>query len=407
MNATSLLPALACMLLALLTASVLAKRDGLTLRDSPFPAIDGARGYLAMLVFLHHASIWYFYARSGRWELPASASQIQFGQGRVALFFMVTSFIFSHKLLEVRQRQRPVDWLQLLVARVMRLAPLYFVVVALMLVVVAILSDGVLHEPLPVLFKKIARWAGFTVFGSPDLNGVAGTRAILAGVTWPLPYELFFYAVLPLLAGAIGVRTPPLVLALSAAMLIGIVALHPHLWTILPFASGVAAALLVRIGALRRRLTGPLAGLACIACIGLVFAHFGTPNAPLPLLLLSLAFLIVACGNSLFGLLQMRLARVLGERAYSLYLLHGLLLFVLFTFVIGPERTSRLGLVEHWSLIAALTPALVWLSHLSHRWIESPAIGRSRPLLHWLRFRFDRSLTRRPAGAAHAGASIG
>ncbi|MFC6337438.1 acyltransferase family protein [Pseudomonas karstica] len=59
-----------------------------------FVTIDGLRGYLAFFVFLHHSCIWYYYLQSGVWALPPSRLFVHFGQMGVALFFMITGFLF-------------------------------------------------------------------------------------------------------------------------------------------------------------------------------------------------------------------------------------------------------------------------------------------------------------------------
>lgn len=46
---------------------------------SRFLAIDGLRGYLALAVLVHHSSIWYVYARTGKWSAPPSALYAQLG----------------------------------------------------------------------------------------------------------------------------------------------------------------------------------------------------------------------------------------------------------------------------------------------------------------------------------------
>jgi hypothetical protein len=37
-----------------------------------FATIDGLRGYLALMVFVHHACIWYFVGQGGGWAQPPS-----------------------------------------------------------------------------------------------------------------------------------------------------------------------------------------------------------------------------------------------------------------------------------------------------------------------------------------------
>jgi peptidoglycan/LPS O-acetylase OafA/YrhL len=76
---------------------------------------------------------------------------------------------------------------------------LYFFVVGLLVLVVAIVSDFSLREPLLNVLRQIVCWSSFTVLGGPDINMVERTTLILAGVTWSLPYEWMFYLLLPLL----------------------------------------------------------------------------------------------------------------------------------------------------------------------------------------------------------------
>ena len=62
-------------------------------------------------------------------------------------------------------------------------------------------------------------------------------------------------------------------------------------------------------------------------------------GAVLQFLLLTVVFCIVAAGNDLCGLLNRPVSRKLGEMAYSVYLLHGLLLYATFNFVLGAARS--------------------------------------------------------------------
>ncbi|MGV8546907.1 acyltransferase family protein, partial [Pseudomonas aeruginosa] len=67
---------------------------------SRFVTIDGLRGYPALFVFLHHASIWYDYLTDGLGQLAPRRLYADFGQASVALFFMVTGFLFAHEVLQ-------------------------------------------------------------------------------------------------------------------------------------------------------------------------------------------------------------------------------------------------------------------------------------------------------------------
>jgi len=104
--------------------------------------------------------------------------------------------------------------------------------------------------------------------------------------------------------------------------------------------------------------------------------RFSTAFAPVPLLLLSALFAIVACGNTLFGALEWPAARGLGDMGYSVYLLHGLVLFAAFRFVFDAAGAARLSAAQHWLVIWACTPIVVALSFVTFRIVEAPAMAR-------------------------------
>lgn len=373
LSPTSPLPALAALALAFVTAVLLLRRSGTGPLAGRFASIDGLRGYLALGVFLHHSCIWYFYSHSGTWAQPPSRLYSQLGQVGVALFFMITGFLFFSKL--IAARKRPLDWLQFVVSRVLRLVPLYLAVMLVMFATVAVLSGGELHEPVRTVIKQALRWLGFTMYGNPPINGVEATRLIVAGVTWSLPYEWFFYGTLPLLALTVGVipRWPYLLLgAVSLLALANWHALPVHLWA---FAGGITAAWACRWAALCRWADSRSAGLVVLACLAGALTLPEEVGNYSVLMLLAVAFALIACGNTLFGGLLHPASRLLGEAAYGIYLLHGLLLFGLFHFILGADRAGgAISANGHWGWVMLLTPAVVFAAHASHRWIEAPAM---------------------------------
>jgi hypothetical protein len=241
MNPVSPLPPLVALLVALGTTVLLVKLFGAPKQTGRFAAIDGLRGYLAFFVFMHHSAIWYFYLQSGEWKAAPSNLYTHFGQSSVAMFFMITGFLFFTKLLN--GRRRPVDWLQLVVSRVLRLAPLYVFAMLCLFAIVAVVSGGALTGTGAKLAKGVVQWMLFTVAGAPDLNGVAQTSNIVARVTWSLPYEWFFYVSLPLLALVIRVDVPRRYVALGAvAMALMLVVWRPEAHHLLSFLGGIVAA---------------------------------------------------------------------------------------------------------------------------------------------------------------------
>jgi peptidoglycan/LPS O-acetylase OafA/YrhL len=388
MNPVSPLPALAALLAALGTTVLLVKRFGAPKQEGRFAAIDGLRGYLAFFVFVHHAAIWYFFLRSSEWKAAPSNLYTHFGQTSVAMFFMITGFLFFTKLLN--GRRRPVDWLQLAVSRVMRLAPLYLFAMLCLFTIVTVISGGVLNVPESKLAKSVIQWMLFTVAGAPDVNGVAQTSNILARVLWTLPYEWFFYLSLPLLALGIRVDVPRRYVVLGAvAMGLMLVVWRPETHNMLSFLGGIVAAVVAASKRLDGVASSKWASVAVIACLAAVVVLFPTTHEPTPVLLISVAFTLIACGANLFGVLTHAVSRTLGEMAYSIYLLHGLVLFLFFHWL----PRSGLGLpgsVAHWAFVVALTPVLIGLSFLTFSGIEKPAMQSTARVTQWLRLRFGK-----------------
>ena len=403
MSPLSALPALAVLALALGLAHLCSQWRLSPQRheDRRNASIDGLRGFLALFVFLHHAALWYDYLKSSKWQLPPSYFYIHLGQSSVALFFMITAFLFSSKLLDARHKtthdNKPllassVFWQRLYVSRILRLTPLYFFMLAVMLIVTAIVSDFQLHEPLSVLLKNIGAWASFIILGQPNLNGVITTSQMIAGVNWTLPYEWFFYFSLPLLALLTTMRPSWPYLLFSAGAIAGlwfkIYPWEPNAIYSYAFLGGIVAAVTVRFLWLSRLLANSwgqkLGAVIALLCLNYVFRHYSTANSLPALAWLTVVFTILASGNSLFGLLHSRAAQILGDASYSIYLLHGLVMYITFNLILSFETAAQLSVYSYWGVIFLCTVALLTLSFATFRWIEEPAIRSAPRLSRWL-----------------------
>ncbi len=385
MSATSPAFAVGALILAVVALFIIDRVFGTApVPERRFSSLDGLRGYLALAVFLHHSAIWYFYLRSAAWALPPSRLYTHFGQSSVALFFMITSLLFWSKIMD--GRDRPVDWLRLYVSRVLRLVPLYLVMIVALWFIALASAGFVLRVPIRTAVTTTARWLSFTILGTPPLNGFPETNTALAGLVWSLPYEWWFYATLPLAAMLFRPRQPWVWLAFSIVL-----AGTGARWALSPFGreitasfiGGIVAAYAVRNDRCRQFAAGPTAAVVCALAL---FAASRTDTAfhwP-ALACLTLAFVIIACGNSLFGILDWRVSRVLGEMGYSLYLLHGLVLFVAFRWIVG-EAAGTLSVGEHWMVVFVCAPALVAICYATFNLIEWPAMSSAGPVTAWLR----------------------
>ena len=343
-------------------------------------AIDGLRGYLAFFVFLHHGCIWYFYRGSGTWEVPPSNLFTHLGESSVAMFFMITGFLFYSKLLS--GRKSGIDWFLLFVSRVLRLAPLYLLSMAALFTIVWVSTGASIHEPVGSLLKHAAYWLSFTVYATPDVNGLKNTWMIMAGVTWSLRYEWTFYFFLPVLATTVGVLPPARYLILTMLCLF----ISPNFGQLrwLPFLSGIVAAVLLRNAVMRRVASTRSASLLALACLVVAIVFYPTAYAPGALLLLSVAFLVIAGGNTMFGMLDNALSRAFGELAYAIYLTHGIVLYIVFNFMIGGRMLSPF---LHWCVVVAATPVLILIAVAAHRLVEAPAMHSTKRVARWLQSR--------------------
>ncbi len=371
------------LLLVLVRAPIFGPADEAATRHGGRVAtLDGLRGFLALAVFSHHAAIYHVYVADGRWLPPSSRFHAMLGQVGVALFFMITGFLFWGKLLA--ERGRP-DWRRLYIGRVFRIGPLYVVAIAMLIVIVFARSGWQLHGTLFGLVKGCAWWLALGALGpGPDLDRLADTWIILAGVTWTLRYEWWFYAALPPMALVVraGGRWPALsclggfvagCVATALTATDAVVALPVVSATL--FGAGALAAS-VPGGAIVRA-TPPV--LTSTLVVALVAATFASPsmNRVGAILPLTGAFALIAWGCDLFGLLATRGARRLGDISYGLYLLQGLVLATVFAS--PPVRAFALGSgARYWGVILGCAVILMVIATLAFVAIERPGIAWGR-----------------------------
>jgi peptidoglycan/LPS O-acetylase OafA/YrhL len=373
MSVASPLAAAGALAVALLTVALLQRRFGAPPPSRRFATLDGLRGYAAFLVFIGHSSTWYVYAHTGRASTYPSRLFLHFGESSVVIFFMITGLLFWSKLID--GRARPVDWRRLYVSRVLRLAPLFVFLVAL-LWIIGFASTGVrLRVSAPRAVLQTLQWLTFTIAGMPDIN--RGPSAIMGGPAWSLPYEWWFYLSLPVAGLLVGPRPPRAWIALGAAGTLGgawWISAHAGWPIAAAFLGGIACAFIARQPRICAAARHPAAAVICLAALA-ADTRFATPFELAPTLLLSLAFAIIACGNSLFGILEWRPARGLGEMGYSVYLLHAVLLYVVFALILGTDGTAALSGTGYWAVVYACGAAVVVISFVTFRVIEAPAMA--------------------------------
>lgn len=349
-------------------------------RGSRVGSLDGLRGFLALAVFFHHFAITYHWKQTGQWKAPPEAVFENFGKVGVALFFMITGYLFISKILQ----QDRVDWRKLYRSRLYRIVPLYLVAFLSVALVVAINTDFGLQVSVSRLIVDVLRWLSFH---GATINGYPDTRTIIAGVDWTLRHEWAFYLALPAIQWVIH-KGPWATLALVLAT----IALYIHPVKLVSLGSEhfvyfVVGAFPAWV-ALRRQVPSFIQSrwIGVLILLALAAALATEHRGPWQLVLLGLAFMGLALGNNVLGLLITRPAVLLGEISYSIYLLHGLVLYLMFTQCPVIDASGLTPWAFAWwmpvaSLLVVATSAATYLL-VEKRFIElghAASTSRSQP----------------------------
>lgn len=343
--------------------------------------IDGLRGLLATGVFLHHYVLTFYYHATGQWGNPPSRFYSLLGSTSVALFFMITGFLFWQKLVVKEGR---VNWLSLYISRIFRLVPLYWFAVALVVGIVFIVGGFGLNVPLRNLIRQILYWLSFNEY--PDINKYKSTYGIVAGVLWTLKYEWLFYLSLPILAIFIIVHKKlPVMLWILAGLTLWFT-FNPYYSLELKistqymvyFLVGAIGASLARLERLVPFARHPLASIIAGIALALAFILFKREYALGQVIYLAIFFIPIAMGNTMFRILTTRMLVLLGEISYSVYVLHGILLYVAFTLIFPAVMNPQTNIFQFYLWMELSAAALVIITWATYTLIEKPFINLGR-----------------------------
>jgi len=331
--------------------------------------LDGLRGFLAMGVFFYHYVTCYYSHLTGRWDIPPSIFYYLSGKVAVSLFFTITGFLFWHK---IWTKQGKVDWFNLYISRIFRIVPLYWFSVCIIVSIVFILEGFSFKVPLFSLAKEIITWLSFLWL--PDINGFHDTGRIFAYVQWTLVYEWVFYLSLPVLALAIRYSNGKLLIPclMATGVVLGVVKplnipyIDISTKYFVYFLIGALAASFYSNDRLRALAQNKFASVIAASSIVCIFVFFHTPYGLWQDILLAMFFIPVAFGNSMFGLFKLPVFTMLGDISYSIYLLHGIILYLLFTVFIPSffsQITSLSWIYAGMSLTGIIVVCVSWLTY--------------------------------------------
>ncbi len=352
-------------------------------RAARLASLDGLRGILAVAVVVHHCAFFRSLAAGGDPLVIGHRFLFRIGPAAVAVFFMITGFLFWSILL--RERGRPA-WFAVYAGRVLRIGPVYLVAVGCFFAAVALESDWTLRVPRGLLIHEVGSWLLLGMRLPVDLNGDHETWRLL-GIAWSLHFEWMFYASLPIVA--LAARHPRLHLPIVLVGLVGAAVLaggHPMGPT---YPSLAMAALLFLLGmtvaSLHERALVPRIPPALGSCLALVLTAAALarpePYAAWPSIFLGLAFFLVTAGADMFGLLRTRVARRVGDVSYGIYLMHLLVL----QGILQDGLARRLFVqsdLAFWTLTACVGVVTFAIGTALHVTVEKPGISLGRRLVH-------------------------
>ncbi|MCJ1805886.1 MULTISPECIES: acyltransferase family protein [Flavobacterium] len=365
--------------IAFTTAYIINLKFKITNNDTRYETIDGIRGFLAIGVFIHHASIWFQYLQIKSWVAPKSNLYNQLGQTSVSLFFMITSFLFITKLLNSENQK--INWPIIFISRFFRLVPMYLVSIFLLISIVFIISDWQLNVPPFKLLKEVLQWGTFTILSSPTINDLSFTHIINAGVVWSLPYEWLFYFSLPIISILIfKKKTSFFYTVISLFFILCFFKIYgssiPHL---LSFLGGVIPPFIIKYNTKKINFNSNFYSIIILLCLGLILL-FHTSDNYICKLLIIIVFNLIALGNEMFGVLKNTTLKFLGEISYSTYLIHGIIIFITLYFGFSLEVVEKMPPSTFCSIIFLITPIIILTSFLSYRNIEKPFMDYSKKI---------------------------
>lgn len=324
-------------------------------------ALDGARGILATSVMIHHLLLGHLMVLPLKDDGPLRAHPFvnQLGSGSVALFFMISAYLFGGRLFASRGR---LDVPSFAVGRVMRIVPLYLFVVVLVALLCVALQGFVLTEPPLALAKEVGCNLLFNFTPTCPVNGVAAARDML-GPVWTLRYEWILYAEIPLMA--LLYRWLPWWIVLYVPLLASVQLFHDGRFYF--FVAGLVCAQLAAHPSVRLSRLWPMAGVASLATLlALFYQSISWKQA----LLLIPTLVAILQGRRWFALLGVRPLRYLGEISFSIYLLH-MPIIATFTAATGIQWRS-IGTAQMAAAGIAVGVLVIAAASATFWWIEKP-----------------------------------
>lgn len=333
-----------------------------------FETLDGLRGFLALNVFFQHAVTSYFYFQKGVWEIVPVRFYRHLGGEAVILFFLITSFLYWSKAMA---QKGDVDAGALYRSRFLRLAPMYLFSAGI--IVASILIQSGTNIDIRETAKDVLSWLSLGLITTTSVNHLT-ILPINAGIHWTLAFEWGFYLILPILA--IALKSKKTFMMALPIVFFALSSPYRGYWAIFFF--GIISAHIYKAYPKIPFFQKPISSI--IPIIGIVAVYFISykPYSFTQYFISLFIFLSFLHGADLFGLLRTEVAKFLGTISYSIYLLHGIVLFGILNSVDYFYPMTSVSAPIFWLLILFCGVVTIFISSITYNYIEYPFIKRIR-----------------------------
>lgn len=339
-------------------------------------SIDGLRGVAAAFVALNHApfilgslvimpKVFYISA-------DGASAPVLFGALGVQIFFCITGLLFTGKILS----NKPIDWTDFFTKRVRRIVPAYLVAVTVALMVAAWFSWPITQD-MGAIVRSLPGIYAFGLLPIPTVNGFDLVKLI--GVAWTLAVEWRFYLVLPLLYIAAR-KNRNLTFALITAFAVSDLCFsNASTWSF--FIPGAFCSLIAtKKFSINLRVA---AGLIALAAVAFIFYRAGEKAVYGLEQWICVSVLFVGLTISRPTILTARTLVAMGSVSYSFYLLHCMILFLVFGITqhyfidVGSLSIVSFALLAGATLSLSSIIATASYVFIEHRYMHKPASTNS------------------------------
>jgi peptidoglycan/LPS O-acetylase OafA/YrhL len=164
-----------------------------------FPHLDALRFIAFFAVFVNHSLISFGYYNPNPTFKFIQKNFLSSGGLGVSFFFVLSGFLITYLLLEEKETHGRIDIKKFYIRRVLRIWPLYFLIIVLALFVFPLFKNAV-PATFPIRFAtdQLNPWLYVTFAGNFDYlwNGISN---VVIGILWSVSIEEQFYLFWPLI----------------------------------------------------------------------------------------------------------------------------------------------------------------------------------------------------------------